>query len=624
MLVPGLPSFGDIATAIKILNNIIEAFSGAKKQYAISCGFLRQLVPVLRRMQAQLVAAQGQDLQDDIIAQHEAIGAAYDAFDQYLSKKYDGLSSKDPNKARETLLRVQWSLDELNDRVQKLKDRMSVALQPYQALMLQELNSRIDDIAGEYKSGATTTREENDKRLKEVENIQREMQQIGQALHQERLDYKQAAVEQREAEAENTAAIRSDIAEMRSDIKTDIKSNQEAQTTKMDEHAVEAQTQLRRSEDKLLALIREQQDRADSREEALRWEKMQELSEKATEKQAAEQQEAQRQVQESMTNAADAMGGLADATGDPRMKEMATRSTGVMTLIKPFVGFFGSKSDKNTKGSNSTAARPPSQAGQVRSEAQPRVYKPAPPMPTIPPPPSIGRRVSAPPSDMVGRGCSSDATRRALSPPQSMAPCSTSTTAVPRNSSCRCEMRRDSAISGTRSTTDMTRPALPPRPPTDASAMSKGAPPPLPPRSQSANSCAGIMAEVSRNSQSSTTISTISVAKSGRYASAQPSSVTKYAPQLSSSPATIVSTSSPSTSAGSETAFSAGPSPGAARVERWIASTAAASIELNALPPATQRDSIESDSSRMSVSQRRNMFESSPIMGMAAPVPARS
>ena len=71
-------SFGDIVTAIKIIHNIIEAFRGAKKQYAVSCGFLQQLVPVLRRMQAQLDEASGQERQEDVAAQHAAIGAAYE------------------------------------------------------------------------------------------------------------------------------------------------------------------------------------------------------------------------------------------------------------------------------------------------------------------------------------------------------------------------------------------------------------------------------------------------------------------------------------------------------------------------------------------------------------------
>ena len=139
-------SAGDIAMAIQILWRIMKAFDrakGAKKQYALSCGFLRQLIPVVKRMEMQLKETQDESLHSDLAEQFEAISVAYEDFDSYLAKKYNGLSAKEPIKAKQILLTIRWALDELNDKVQKFKVRVNDALQIYQARMLQEIFNKV-------------------------------------------------------------------------------------------------------------------------------------------------------------------------------------------------------------------------------------------------------------------------------------------------------------------------------------------------------------------------------------------------------------------------------------------------------------------------------------------------
>ena len=113
------------------------------------------------------------------------------------------------------------AVDELDDKVQKLKDRMAAALQPYQTFMLQELHFRVIDLTEDYRSTIVSSAED-EKRFQEVKTTLVEIQQLRQVIHEERLGYKQAAVEQKQQQTEATAAIRGDI----SDLKTELQSSQ--------------------------------------------------------------------------------------------------------------------------------------------------------------------------------------------------------------------------------------------------------------------------------------------------------------------------------------------------------------------------------------------------------------
>jgi hypothetical protein len=131
-------SAGDLVTAMQILHRILRAFDrakGAKKQYALSCGFLRQLIPVIKRIEIQIRDNQNGEIKGDLSEQFQAVHTAYEDFETYLQKKYNGLSAKEPNRATQILLTIRWSLDELHERVQKFKDQVNDALQVYQAWM---------------------------------------------------------------------------------------------------------------------------------------------------------------------------------------------------------------------------------------------------------------------------------------------------------------------------------------------------------------------------------------------------------------------------------------------------------------------------------------------------------
>ena len=69
-------SVSDLALAIKVIAHIIRALDrekGAKKQYAKSCGFLRQLVPILKRIQEQLSTDSDGPVRDDLVEHAQAI-----------------------------------------------------------------------------------------------------------------------------------------------------------------------------------------------------------------------------------------------------------------------------------------------------------------------------------------------------------------------------------------------------------------------------------------------------------------------------------------------------------------------------------------------------------------------
>jgi len=163
-------SAGGIVTAIKILTAVIRAFDqakGAKKQHAMSCGFLRQLIPILRRIKNQINDAKDDQLRSDLVEHCHAIDDAYKGFDEFLEKRYNGLSAGQPNKTKQIVVTVKWSLDEMHDKVQKMKERTMAAMQPYMTLMTQEVYSKLDDLVEESRTTATNI-EEGNKRSQEI------------------------------------------------------------------------------------------------------------------------------------------------------------------------------------------------------------------------------------------------------------------------------------------------------------------------------------------------------------------------------------------------------------------------------------------------------------------------
>ena len=133
---------GDIVLAIKIIAHIVEAFGherGAKKQYAKSCGFLRQLLPILEGIEEQIPVDNDGNIREDIAEHAQAIKAAYDDFDRFPEKRYQGLSSRaEASKIRQILNKVRWCVDELREKVQKFKSQISNWAQLYGAYLTQK------------------------------------------------------------------------------------------------------------------------------------------------------------------------------------------------------------------------------------------------------------------------------------------------------------------------------------------------------------------------------------------------------------------------------------------------------------------------------------------------------
>ncbi|KAK4545728.1 hypothetical protein LTR36_002682 [Oleoguttula mirabilis] len=624
---------GDIATAIKIIYCIIKLLDhakSAKKHYANSCGFLRQLAPILQRIQAQTQDPNDEQTRSDYAEQCAAINAAYDEFDHYLEKKYHGLSAKQPSKASQLLPSAKWALDEMHEKVQKLKNQISDALQPYQTLMAQEINCKVSTILLEYQSAAAD-KDEREERMKEVKAMLLRIQERDKMYHDVNMDYQtQLANQQHVQQADDTAAIRTDLA--------DIRAGQQDQATKDDVQAVKdahkadveailhaqkemssAQEQLMESRKELLLIIRKQEEQAQDREEAARWSELQvEVNKDAEEAEVAHQQ-----VKSDIDAAANAIRGAGRVTGDPKLAAISDRLKGVGEMFGILSLFNRSKKDDGRAVSPGTPANSAKQADAARTpQARPERRAPSlppPPSTTTPPsPPGHERPASAAPRPGATRQ-QNQLTRPTASPPRSSASCSVQATPSIRPSTCSWETRRDSVTSIASTHSSLNRPALPARPHIDSSALTRKPPPPLPLRSPSARSQASLQPDGLHTSHSSAAIWTRPTQHSIRRTTLQSSTVAEYTPPLSSSPATVASSSSPPTSAESELAVSTGPSSGVVRVEQWIASTAAANIEMHTLRPAADRGSFESDRSSMSVSQRRNLFECSPIMGMRSP-----
>lgn len=109
---------------------IINAFDrakGAKKQYAASCAFLRALVPIFDGIKVRIETTEEEELQDDMLRQAEIIALAYAKFEDHLEKRH-GLSSRKPREAKKIMTTIIWSMEELNDKVQKMQKKVLDAI----------------------------------------------------------------------------------------------------------------------------------------------------------------------------------------------------------------------------------------------------------------------------------------------------------------------------------------------------------------------------------------------------------------------------------------------------------------------------------------------------------------
>jgi len=310
------------------------------------------------------------------------------------------------------------------------------------------------------------------------------------------------------------------------------------------------------------------------------------------------------------------MQGLQKLTGNKELGVVSEKANAVSEMFPLFALFRRSKKDGGQVTKQQTPTTSTTAVQATSSEPGARVPKPPPSMPTTPPPRRLNRAVSVPPSGSLSRQKNPSIRPMPSPPPQNGCHAFVPRSSKQSHSDCIVETRRDSVTGAVSSCSTLSRPPLPARPRTDGPLLGGSTdqhlrlPPPLPPRSPVGKPQAPAKPHGLQSSTSSAAISTLPVTPQARRPSVQSPTTAQAMPQLANSPATIASRSSPPTPAGSEIVFPASRSPSNAHVEKWLASTAAASTEMHNLSTVEQ----SSDSSSMSFIQRRRMFESSPIM----------
>ncbi|KAK3722031.1 hypothetical protein LTR37_002847 [Vermiconidia calcicola] len=331
-------SAGDVATAVQILAHVLQAFhqtKGAKKQYAASRGFLRQLVPVVRRIREQLEDTANEPLHLDLADQYEAINVAYETFDEYLEKKYNGLSAKNPSKAKEILQTIKWSLDELHGQVQKLKSRVNDALPPYQALMVQELCSRV----ARMEERLSHNTQEHQRRLQDMQNAMTavsEQLEVQEELAKDNQEYRAGLLEElNRQETDNTSVIRSDLAVIRAEMQA----NHGAQLQNSKKEATsseETHLRLLECQKQISKIIERQRLQARNQTEAAEWARLQAQAQERT----RESEAAQKTLQNNLQAANDAINLVKGGTKNRHVQEVAEK-TQVFTKILSICEKFG-------------------------------------------------------------------------------------------------------------------------------------------------------------------------------------------------------------------------------------------------------------------------------------------
>ncbi|KAK5131755.1 hypothetical protein LTR08_000586 [Meristemomyces frigidus] len=620
----GTKGAGDIATAIKIIYCISRALdqaNGAKKHYAVSCGFLQQLLPILRRIEAQVTNPDEEQTRQDYSLQCAAINVAYEKFDNYLAKKYHGLSAKEPSTASRLLVSVKWALDEMHEKVQKLKDNMSDALQPYQTLMMQDVMAGVSILLAESQAAAGD-REQGEERLKVVQGLLVQLQERDMMYHNMQTNYQtQLANEQRAQQEGNTAAIRGDLVEMKAEqaTKADVQAIQV--THKADLEALwEGQREtssaleaIAASRTDLLLFMQQQERQTQDREEAARWK---ELRTEAKE-QAEESKRANEQMQTDIGAAANAIDGVGKLTNDKRLAGFSEKLKGIGE-ITGVLGFFG-RGSKDDDGQDAgirapakqgqsqqerprPAARVPTVAPPQRcdrssptspqprqpspSEPQRRAPRPPPPMPTLPPPPRPDRSVSTPPNIAISRQRGLR-TRPLVSPPQRVITCPGPGLYSSLPPPCTCGTRRDYLESSTSAHTlslspsTLSRPPLPARPQTEVSAsrLETGSRPPLPPRSPVlGRPQAPAKPHLLMRSPSASSPASPLPSSNSSIGARRPSATVSFPPHTDSSPTTITTISCPTTTPTSSLPY--------------LTSTSPTTISSSSSPPASGHQTV--------------------------------
>ncbi|KAI6807223.1 hypothetical protein KC332_g4993 [Hortaea werneckii] len=368
-------SVGDVVIAIKILYAIIQAFDeskGAKKKYALSSGFLRQLVPVLRRLEDQIKEVSSEERRQELLVSAQTINDAYGVFDDYLRNKYSGLSANEPNKFKQILATVKWSLDELHDKVQKLKCDVTAAMQPYMAIMLQDIYVSVGDMAEDFRK-ASSSSEENSKRIQKISSTLEQIHEQNQILHAALLDYQSGLAEHGRAyRSREHAEVQKSLSEIqetqrsqptRLDLEAAIQADREMTKSQI-EILLAAHRQLSQSRRDLLLTMQKQQDLAFDEIEAARWERLQDRAERQAEKQAAEQKQARENIEKDVTDATNVAKDLAGLTGNKAVERHLERGSKIGGIL----GRIGLMAERRAGSGNDGAA---TTAGQITCRRSP-------------------------------------------------------------------------------------------------------------------------------------------------------------------------------------------------------------------------------------------------------------
>jgi hypothetical protein len=129
-------SVGDFVAAAGVIVRVIKAFDavdGAQKQYVSTLAFLRGL-----HLVCDYLARNEKNLSDDVYEHANTIAAAYGALDEHL-QKFITLNTGKPNGPKRAFRTIKWAFDELNGKVQKMKDTVMDAVSIVETYVVFEL-----------------------------------------------------------------------------------------------------------------------------------------------------------------------------------------------------------------------------------------------------------------------------------------------------------------------------------------------------------------------------------------------------------------------------------------------------------------------------------------------------
>jgi hypothetical protein len=129
-------SVGDFIAAAGVIVRVIKAFDaieGSQKQYVSTLAFLRGL-----QLVCDYLARNEQNLSDDVQEHANTIASAYGALDEHL-QKFITLNDGKQNGPKRAFRTVKWAFDELNGKVQKMKDTVMDAVSIVETYVVFEL-----------------------------------------------------------------------------------------------------------------------------------------------------------------------------------------------------------------------------------------------------------------------------------------------------------------------------------------------------------------------------------------------------------------------------------------------------------------------------------------------------